>query len=79
MRLLQQFLDMTEQHSHKKKQNQLQDIFRLGHKMKKGWILIGVEIIGLAIASVGLLMVSVPVALIGLGGFIVWITERASE
>lgn len=47
--------------------------------MKKGWILIGVEIVGLAIASVGLLMVSVPVALIGLGGFIVWITERASE
>lgn len=47
--------------------------------MKKGWILIGLEIVGLAIASVGLLMVSVPVALIGLGGFIVWIAERASE
>ena len=47
--------------------------------MKKVWIMIGVEIVGLAIASVGLLMVSVPVALIGLGGFIVWIAERASE
>jgi hypothetical protein len=47
--------------------------------MKKSWILIGVEMIGLAIAAAGLLMVSVPVALIGLGGFIVWIAERASE
>jgi hypothetical protein len=47
--------------------------------MKKSWILIGVEVIGLAIAGAGLLMVSVPVALIGLGGFIVWIAERASE
>lgn len=47
--------------------------------MKKSWILIGVEIIGLAIAGAGLLMISVPVALIGLGGFVVWIAERASE
>lgn len=47
--------------------------------MKKSWILIGVEMIGLVVAAAGLLMVSVPVALIGLGGFIVWIAERASE
>ena len=47
--------------------------------MKRSWILIGVEMIGLATAAAGLLMVSVPVALIGLGGFIVWIAERASE
>ena len=33
---------------------------------------------GLVIATVGLAMVSVPLALICLGSFIIWITEKAN-
>jgi uncharacterized membrane protein YtjA (UPF0391 family) len=33
---------------------------------------------GLVIASVGLAMVSVPLALVCLGSFLVWITEKAN-
>ena len=33
---------------------------------------------GLVIATVGLAMVSVPLALICLGSFLVWITEKAN-
>jgi len=33
---------------------------------------------GLVIATVGLVMVSVPLALICLGSFLVWITEKAN-
>lgn len=39
--------------------------------------LIGVS--GLCLATTGLLMVSVPLAFIAVGSFLVWITEKADK
>ena len=37
-----------------------------------------VEVAGVACVSTGLALISVPVALIAVGSFLVWITEKAN-
>lgn len=47
--------------------------------MKKiDWSVI-TEIFGVALFAVGVAMVSIPLALIAVGGFLVWITEKADK
>lgn len=46
--------------------------------MKKFDISVAVEIIGAALAATGLAMISVPLALIASGVFLVWLTEKAN-
>jgi hypothetical protein len=36
------------------------------------------EVVGVACATAGLAMLSLPVALIALGSFLIWITEKAN-
>jgi len=45
--------------------------------MKKIDVSMLVSLSGLTIATIGMAMISVPLALIALGSFLVWITERA--
>lgn len=45
--------------------------------MKKIDVSMLVSVSGLMLATAGLVMISVPLALIALGSFLVWITERA--
>jgi hypothetical protein len=46
--------------------------------MKKFDLSLAVEIAGATSATVGLAMVSIPLALVVLGVFLVWITEKAN-
>lgn len=46
--------------------------------MKKIDLSIIVEIVGVSLATTGLAMVSVPLALIVAGVFLVWVTEKAN-
>jgi hypothetical protein len=46
--------------------------------MKKIDVSIIVEVIGVSLATTGLAMVSVPLALIVAGVFLVWVTEKAN-
>jgi hypothetical protein len=46
--------------------------------MKKIDLSVVVEVIGAISVTVGLTMVSVPLALVVLGVFLVWITEKAN-
>jgi hypothetical protein len=46
--------------------------------MKKFNLTLAIEVAGVLCATVGLAMLSVPVALIALGGFLVWIIEKAN-
>lgn len=46
--------------------------------MKKIDLSIVVEVAGASLAAVGLAMVSIPLALVVLGVFLVWITEKAN-
>jgi len=46
--------------------------------MKKIDLSIVVEVAGASLATAGLAMVSVPLALVVLGVFLVWITEKAN-
>jgi hypothetical protein len=46
--------------------------------MKKIDLSVVVEIVGVSLAATGLAMISVPVALIVSGVFLVWITEKAN-
>jgi len=46
--------------------------------MKKIDATLAVEVIGATCATVGLAMVSIPLALVVLGVFLVWITEKAN-
>jgi hypothetical protein len=46
--------------------------------MKKINLTIAIEVAGVISATVGIAMLSVPFALIALGGFLVWIIEKAN-
>jgi hypothetical protein len=46
--------------------------------MKKIDVSIIVEVVGVSLATTGLAMVSVPLALIVAGVFLVWVTEKAN-
>lgn len=46
--------------------------------MKKIDVSIIVEVVGVSLATTGLAMVSVPLALIASGVFLVWVTEKAN-
>jgi uncharacterized membrane protein len=46
--------------------------------MKKIDLSIAVEVVGVTLATTGLAMISVPLALIVAGVFLVWITEKAN-
>ena len=46
--------------------------------MKKIDLAITVEIIGASLVTTGLAMISVPIALIVSGSFLVWLTEKAN-
>lgn len=44
--------------------------------MKKIDLALVVEVTGVALFTIGVAMMSVPLALIALGGFLVWATEK---
>jgi hypothetical protein len=46
--------------------------------MKKIDVSVTVEIVGVTLVTTGLAMISVPLALIVSGGFLVWLTEKAN-
>lgn len=46
--------------------------------MKKIDLSVAVEVVGVTLAATGLAMVSVPLALIAAGVFLVWVTEKAN-
>jgi hypothetical protein len=46
--------------------------------MKKINATLVVEVVGVACVTTGLALLSIPVALIVLGSFLVWITEKAN-
>jgi hypothetical protein len=46
--------------------------------MKKINATLVVEVVGVACVTTGLALLSVPVALIAVGSFLVWITEKAN-
>ena len=46
--------------------------------MKKVDLSIAVEVVGASLAAAGLAMVSVPLALVVSGVFLVWVTEKAN-
>jgi hypothetical protein len=46
--------------------------------MKKIDLAVTVEIVGVSLVTTGLAMVSVPIALIVSGSFLVWLTEKAN-
>jgi hypothetical protein len=46
--------------------------------MKKIDFSIVVEVVGVSLATTGLAMVSVPLALVVAGVFLVWVTEKAN-
>lgn len=46
--------------------------------MKKIDVSVVVEVVGVSLATTGLAMVSVPLALIASGVFLVWVTEKAN-
>ena len=46
--------------------------------MKKIDLSVTVEIIGVSLVTTGLAMISVPIALIVSGSFLVWLTEKAN-
>lgn len=46
--------------------------------MKKFNLTLAIEVAGVACATIGIAMMSVPVALIALGSFLVWIIEKAN-
>jgi hypothetical protein len=46
--------------------------------MKKIDVSIIVEVVGVSLATTGLAMISVPLALIVAGVFLVWVTEKAN-
>ena len=46
--------------------------------MKKIDFTLIAEISGVALASAGLAMFSLPIAMIALGSFLIWITEKAN-
>jgi hypothetical protein len=46
--------------------------------MKKIDFSVAVEVVGVTLAATGLAMISVPLALIVSGVFLVWITEKAN-
>ena len=46
--------------------------------MKKIDFSVAVEVVGVTLAATGLAMISVPLALIASGVFLVWITEKAN-
>jgi hypothetical protein len=59
----------------------LLDIFLFkskGEQMKKLNATLIVEVVGVACVTTGLAILSVPVALIVLGSFLVWITEKGN-
>jgi hypothetical protein len=45
--------------------------------MKRFDFSLAVEVVGVALATVGLALFSPPIALIALGSFLVWATEKA--
>lgn len=46
--------------------------------MKKIDFSLVAEVIGVALVSTGLAIISLPIAMIALGSFLVWITEKAN-
>jgi uncharacterized membrane-anchored protein YitT (DUF2179 family) len=46
--------------------------------MKKIDLSVVVEVVGFALATIGIALLSVPAALIVSGGFLIWITEKAN-
>jgi hypothetical protein len=46
--------------------------------MKKFNLTLFIEVLGVACATTGIAMLSVPAALIALGSFLVWIIEKAN-
>lgn len=46
--------------------------------MKKIDLSVAVEVVGATLAATGLAMISVPLALIAAGVFLVWVTEKAN-
>jgi len=46
--------------------------------MKKIDLAVTVEIVGATLVTTGLAMISVPIALIVCGSFLVWLTEKAN-
>jgi len=46
--------------------------------MKKIDLSVTVEIVGVTLVTTGLAMISVPIALIVSGSFLVWLTEKAN-
>jgi hypothetical protein len=46
--------------------------------MKKIDVSIVVEVVGATLAATGLAMISVPLALIASGVFLIWVTEKAN-
>jgi uncharacterized membrane protein len=46
--------------------------------MKKIDLSIVIEVVGATLAAVGLAMISVPLALVVSGVFLVWVTEKAN-
>ena len=46
--------------------------------MKKIDLAVTVEIVGVTLVTTGLAMISVPIALIVSGSFLVWLTEKAN-
>ena len=46
--------------------------------MKKIDLSVTVEIVGVSLVTTGLAMISVPIALIVSGSFLVWLTEKAN-
>jgi len=46
--------------------------------MRKLDISTAIGLLGLILATTGIAMLSIPVALIALGSFLVWITEKAN-
>ena len=81
MRLLPQSLVMTEPLSRPNLKRLLVNTFLFkfkGGKMKKVNPTLLVEVVGVACVTTGLVILSVPVALIVLGSFLVWITEKGN-
>ena len=76
-----QSLVMTEPRNRLNLKHRLLDISRFkfkGGKMKKINATLVVEVVGVACVTTGLALLSVPLALIAVGSFLVWITEKAN-
>jgi hypothetical protein len=71
---------MTEQRNQQNQSHQWLDSSRFNFRraMKKIDFSLVAEVTGVALATIGIGMLSLPIALIVLGTFLVWITEKAN-